>query len=143
MGIAIEVTGLMELEARLASMVRGLKDPTPMLEDMGAYMIQSTSEHFEDEKGPDGEEWELKPSTVQQKQRSGYTKKLQVTGNLKNSLTRNVKGKLLEVGTPEEYGRYLQEGTSKMKAKKFLGVTDEDKRVLEDIAKKHIKRVIG
>lgn len=143
MSASIEITGMAELEAALGKAIRMLENPQPMLTEVGNALVSSTKGRFEQEVDPQGNEWKLKDSTIKQKQKSGFTKKLQRTGNLKNSITRRIATRKLEIGTPLEYGKYLQKGTSKMEGKEFLGVSEEDKQVIEDITEKHVRKAFS
>ena len=62
------------------------------------------------------------------------------TGRLKNSLTHQVDGNVVCVGTNVEYAPYVEYGTSKMEANHFLknavsGHADEYKRIFEEYSK--------
>ncbi len=136
MGISISVNGMTELEIALGKAINSIKT-NKMLNEIGTDLVDSTVERFETESDAEGRVWVNSPAVMAIKRKRGDTKVLAVTGRLKNSITKQVKMKSLKVGTNVEYGKYLQEGTKKMKAKPFLGISDEDKENIKDIVKKH------
>lgn len=50
------------------------------------------------------------------------------SGDLFRSLTMKADQYSVTIGTPEEYGKYLQTGTRKMVARPFLGLSNDDKQ---------------
>ena len=58
------------------------------------------------------------------------------TGNLKNSITHQVKGDEARIGTNTDYGPYQEFGTRKMPAQPYL-------RPAMDITKKEVEEILG
>lgn len=59
------------------------------------------------------------------------------TGTLKNSITHNVEGNIVEIGTNVEYAPFVHSGTSKMEGRPFLqnAVDEHMTEILEYIKK--------
>lgn len=80
--------------------------------------IQSTKE---DPQGNPWRPWSL--ATIKQRQREGNIARglLYRTGNLFRSITYTITGKTTNLISLADYARFLQKGTPKMPARKFLG----------------------
>ncbi|MEX1120877.1 MAG: phage virion morphogenesis protein [Balneolales bacterium] len=66
--------------ARMEDIERNLRDLGPLYAEITEIMLSDISQHFEDEKGPDGPWEDLAPSTKEQRRKKGHWpgKKLQV-----------------------------------------------------------------
>ena len=80
----------------------------------------------------------LASSTIKARTRKGYYpgKMLQVTGALKSSISYEATNEGVSIGVGMEYGKYLQQGTSKMDARPFLVIQEDD---LEEIGQEAIR----
>lgn len=105
-----------------------LGDLTPLMDEIGGILEDSTRKRFNDKQAPNGTSWaNLMPSTQAKK---GNNNILVQSGDLRDDITHHANATSTTVGTPKIYGVYHQFGTSDMKARPFLGLSDEDK---EDI----------
>ncbi len=108
-------------------------DLTPLMQDIGVLVLRSTEHRFESKEDPDGISWEqLAPSTLQTKTNINKKNRANVgilveSGNLEDSFSMQVFQDSVIVGTDEESGKYHQDGTVNMPARRPLGLSDEDK----------------
>ncbi|MFC1142356.1 phage virion morphogenesis protein [Pasteurella multocida] len=111
-----------------------------------AGVLQQESETaFDNERSPTGEKWaDLKPNYKKQRYEKGYDGNiLQVRGDLVNSLNIDYGESFALVGVSEHYGQYHQEGTSKMKARPFLGLGDDGVEEIQHILNNAIRKALS
>jgi phage virion morphogenesis protein len=103
--------------------------------DIGEYMLRQTDNRFRNEEAPDGTPWApLATATLERKARRGKIRKiLQEEGNLRTTLSYRASAQEVELGSIQPYSTYHQFGTSRMVARPFLGVSDEDREEIEAI----------
>lgn len=99
---------------------------------------QETEKAFDNERSPEGEKWAaLNPSYKLNRHARGYDGNiLQVRGDLVASLNIDYGDSFAVIGAAESYGQYHQQGTSKMKARPFLGLGDAGVEEIKDILNK-------
>lgn len=103
-----------------------LGDLTPLMEDIGAVLENSTRQRFADKQAPIGTAWaNLMPNTLKQKDNTGGGI-LVASGNLAQSIAYHADKYSTSVGTSESYGAYHQFGTAHMVARPFLGLSRQD-----------------
>ena len=103
--------------------------------DVAEHVTTNTKLRFRDQKDPDGRPWDpLKPSTrARRKQRS--PKILLLTARLRNSITWNIEGTVIHVGTNVKYARVHNEGSARgaripIPKRKFLGICQDDREYI-------------
>lgn len=97
-----------ELLRNLQGMLDRASSPAPVLKAIGDLMVASADRNFEAEGRP---AWTpLRAATVRRKAKAGHSKILMWSGSLARSLTFQVKGKAVVLGTNVPYGRIHQEG---------------------------------
>lgn len=122
-------------------------DLTPLMQAIGGILETSTRQRFEDEISPNGVAWAiLMPATV--KAKNGFTGILKgspnqgsnsMEGGLMHSIRWEVSSDSLILGTDKPYGKYHQTGTqkangeTKMVARPFLGLSNQDKSDIGDL----------
>ena len=111
------------------------------LEEVGATFAGIAIERIEKTKaGPDGKKWAPWASATRKARRkegSAGTGLLLRTGALRDSITYEVQGNMkVAVKTDNPYAGYLQNGTSKMPARPFLGFGRVEEREMQQIWKK-------
>jgi phage virion morphogenesis protein len=105
-------------------------EPYRLLTVLGNQIRSQTLRHFEREVGPAGKWADLRPATIARK-RGGQGQILSDTGRLRGSISAVIGAHEAEVGTNVFYGKFHQNGTRKMMARPFLGLTDGDRDELE------------
>lgn len=114
---------------------------TPLMQIIGAYEENSTRERFQTKQGPDDIDWgTLMSSTIAAKKNRGGI--LVDYGDLMRSITYHASTSSVAIGTPEEYGKYHQEGTQYMTARKFLGLSDDDETNLLELTNEYLAGVV-
>lgn len=95
----------------------------------GAFVFQDIEQHFRGEEGPDGTWAPRKEPYKSRMERAGYTKLLQVTGNLRQSILPTnmirVTNDSISVFANAPYSGYLDEGTNNMRERPFMWASDE------------------
>lgn len=150
-GAAIEIipSGLEALNGRIDRLLRGLKNPTPMLWDLANAGESQTRRRIEVEKqGPNGERWpEWSPDYAAT--RHGGQSLLESTGALLDSLTAFADAQTAGWGTNVTYAAIHQFGgkagrrqTAEIPARPYLGVSDDNLKELLDIAERWLDRLL-
>ena len=102
---------------------------------------EDAEDAFEAERSPEGKAWqELDPAYKKSRHAQGYDGKiLHRIGTLINSLNIDYGDDFAAVGVSESYGVYHQLGTKKMKARPFLGISEDGVEEIKDILKNAIR----
>lgn len=150
-GAAIEIipSGLEALNGRIDRLLRGLKNPTPLLWDLATRGETQTHQRIvEDKHGPNGEIWP-EWSPAYRATREGDQDKLDATGELINSLTAFADRQTAGWGTNKKYAAIHQFGgkagrhlSAEIPARPYLGVSDENLKELLDIAERWLDRLL-
>ena len=113
-------------------------DLTPLMQAIGSVLEGSTRQRFADKQSPNGVAWAvLMPSTV--KAKNGRSNILVDSGDLIRSITFHATSDSVVIGTDRPYGKYHQTGTkkangnTKMVARPFLGLSEQDKSDIGDL----------
>lgn len=118
-GAAIEIipSGLEALNGRIDRLLRGLKDPKPLLWDLAQAGEEQTKRRLADEKhGPDGERWpEWSPSY--KATRSHEHQPLEDSGDLINSINAFADAQTAGWGTNVKYAATHQFGRDAIPAR--------------------------
>lgn len=111
-----------------------LDDPTPVLRDIGEYMLGSIDLGFQTETAPSGEPWQPNsPYTIALKQREGRIMKvLQSTGAMRGSFNYQISGSQLSLGGSDAKIPKHQFGIGTPK-REILGIRQEDPENIADI----------
>lgn len=160
-GVSIRIDGSDEVGRKLAAAVTLLTDPRPLYDRLGSALVLSTSQRFERGTGSDGNPW---PQSIRVLTQGGKT--MQNTGFLRRSLTHEVSGTGVSVGTNAIYAAVHQFGATirpksksalrfkignrfvtkkqvTIPARPFLGVDQNDAREIEQIARNAIASALG
>lgn len=146
-GIAVKVNiDAAPLKRRIERLLENMTEGAvgQALKACGVVALRSIEKNFREGGRP--QKWaELKPTTVKRKKKTGHTKTLIDSGTLKNSITAEVSGNVLTVGTVVPHARIHQLGGDIQRAKKigmsiiriparpYLVVQDEDKEIFKKI----------
>ena len=138
-----------------------LVEMTPIYEDIGEHMIESTKGRFRAGIAPDGSAWAPKrPSTIERYRRLGdgtLTKPLLgPSRRLSNEIVMSVDQTGVEVGSNLEYSGVMQGGAAKgafgadrhgrpipwgtIPARVWLGISDQDEHSIIDIVDEHLEQ---
>jgi phage gpG-like protein len=99
------------LRRRLMAYAANARDLSAPMEKIGIAGMASTDMRFEREVGPDGQAWAaLAPSTIRRKAKAGRERKLQWSGRLRSSFTRQVTANSVTWGTNLPYANAQQNG---------------------------------
>lgn len=138
-----------------ALLARG-QDMRPVMEDIGALLEESTRERFETQRDPDGTPWAPSSRALRQ---AGPT--LTDTGRLRDSVTRKVTGRQIDVGTnviyaaTHQFGATIRPKTAKglafrigsdfvvtqkveIPARPFLGISQQDQDAIGDLVNDYL-----
>lgn len=133
-----------DLKKKVDSLSRKIANPREYLDLVGQALLEEAHNRIQKKKkGPDGTPWApWASSTAKARRRSGTasTGLLLNSGALDQSLGYKVSGPKVSVSTTSPYARYLQNGTSRMPARPFIGLGKVEERAIESIWKKWIKQ---
>lgn len=111
---------------------------TPLMQAIGSVLEGSTRQRFADKQSPNGVAWAvLMPSTV--KAKNGRSNILVDSGDLIRSITFHASNDSVVIGTDRPYGKYHQtgtkkaNGTTKMVARPWLGLSQQDQFDINDL----------
>ena len=102
----------------------------PLMNEIGSIIYDQIIDSFENERdASDGSPWaELAPSTIQARQRRGYTPitKLRASGRGERAITLSIASNTvrIEIGSDGSYMQYHRTGTAKMPKRDFLPSAD-------------------
>lgn len=112
-GIRIEIDAG-EVDARLSDLAAQAENLQPLMDAIGAYMVQATQRRFERETGPDGQKWpRLSPRTAEKRiggSRRGYDHMLRVKTRLYSSIVYEADPGKVAIGSNMVYAAIQQLG---------------------------------
>jgi phage virion morphogenesis protein len=145
MTIRVDVRGAQEVEAALSRLSTAI-DPVFILDEASALILARMRKRFREEVRPDGIKWKpLKPSTILERIRLGFGPRpiLYRTGHLFRSIQLHADGpKSRAISTDVEYASFLQNGSSNMPARPFLGIGKGDAQLVTALIVKRIRSVL-
>ena len=121
MRFVVSTDGLGEALGTLRLLATKGEDLTPMLDELGQDEVARVVQRFEQSRSPDGTAWQA----LKRPRPRGGDRPLQDTGVLMGSITAQVHGNTLQIGTAIDYAHYHQFGTQHIPARPFLGVSDD------------------
>jgi phage virion morphogenesis protein len=129
--------------AVLNGMAARMANPRPVLAQVGEFMASKVMLGLMDEKDdPDGRAWAAwMPSTREERTKKGNVGLglLWDEGTLLGSIRVQTSAKEVVIGTTMKYGKFLQEGTSKMAARPFIGWSDAEAGMTERFIARYIE----
>ena len=136
MRFVVSTDGLGEALGTLRLLATKGEDLAPMLDELGQDEVARVVQRFEQSRSPDGTTWQaLKQPRRPTKKRPAYVpagqqripgdNPLRDWGVLQGSITAQVHGNTLQIGTATDYAHYHQFGTQHIPARPFLGVSDD------------------
>lgn len=121
MRFVVSTDGLDEALGTLRLLATKSEDLAPMLDELGQDEVARVVQRFEQSRSPDGTAWQA----LKRPRPRGGDRPLQDTGVLMGSITAQVHGNTLQIGTATDYAHYHQFGTQHIPARPFLGVSDD------------------
>ena len=121
MRFVVSTDGLDEALGTLRLLAAKGKNLSPMLDELGRDEEARVLMRFEHGEAPDGTAWQA----LKRPRPRGGDRPLQDTGVLMGSITAQVHGNTLQIGTATDYAHYHQFGTQHIPARPFLGVSDD------------------
>lgn len=122
------------LNAGLAELVANLTDWTPVMEQIGEYLVMSTKERFKKGESPDGVQW-APNSPVTLARKSNSSPLFGRSGDLRNMPAPIAGSDFVAIGSNQVYAAMMQFGGTKARfphlwgnipARPFLGLSPED-----------------
>lgn len=127
----------------LQEMLDRIQNPNAVLESIGKALVTSTKTRIEKTKvSPDGKPfapWALSTLIARKKEGTTALGILHRTGSLSASIVYEVQGRSVIVKSTSPYAGYLQDGTSKMPARPFIGISGQNRGQINLILKNYLK----
>lgn len=136
------ITGGTQVQSSLTMLLRGL-NPTEILDESGAVLLNRVRTRFLSQVSPDGTQWGESHAAKlrQQKGRGGGT--LYDTGRLYHSIQLYANGfNSRMIGTDVPYGVYHQSAIGQIK-REFLGFNNDDRNLVVAIIDRRLAAVDG
>jgi phage virion morphogenesis protein len=139
--LTFQVSGLHEASERLRRLNRSAMDE--LLDQAGAVIASQTRQRIHDEKtAPDGSQW--KPWSVgYARTRRANHSLLMNDGHLHDSITHNIVGGAVEIGSNRAYAAVHQYGHGDIPARPYLGISTQNERELTAVIEDWIDDVLG
>lgn len=143
-----------ELQRTLGALLARARDLRPAMEEIGAMLLASSQQRFQEERGPDGAPWAPLAESTREKRVGGRRSRqrgsaniLRVKGLLAGSLTYLAGSRDVQVGTNKRYAALHQlggtpgmaPGPAAVPARPFLGVSADDEREIGQILLDHLE----
>lgn len=128
------------IAARLRALVDAGEDLEPAFIDIGEGLLNSTHDRWEQQVDPEGNPWEPLDPKYQARKKKNADKILVLEGYMRDTLAYNTTRSSLELGTTvEKYGATHQYGDEErgIPARPYLGFSDDDDQMIEDILLDH------
>lgn len=138
--IDFDLQGEEEIYAALGAVVRQGGNLTDLFQEFGEHLLISHRERWGRQESPDGTPWaELNPK-YQARKKKNQDKILILEGDLLDGLRYQASGEALLFGTDRPYGatHHFGDPNRNIPARPFLGMTDDDKTMLLEIAADHL-----
>lgn len=118
-----------EVRVRLLRVQAKVGDLTPVMKNIGEYLLLATDQRFENEVSPGGVPWQPNSAyTVAKKRAQGrILKVLQSTGRGRASVTYQASKDRVVVGTNVDYMKKHQIG-DKVPKREWLGISEQDRK---------------
>lgn len=139
--ISIDASGLVEIEKAINAISEGIKTGRALL-NVGAVVVSQTRHRIDSEKrDPWGKSWpQWSPEYA--KTRHPNQSLLLSSGLLRDSITYQITRTHVRVGSNRFYSKWLQEGTSRMPERAFLGIGPDDAEEIEQVVIRNIRKLM-
>lgn len=135
-----------QVNEALSRLARRCKDLRPVQDDLGEYFIESTKRRFATKTGPDGVRWAGNADSTQEA-KGKNDPLIGESRRLSNEIHHRIDGSSLSWGSSLVYAGMQQNGGLKsayphlwgnIPARPYLGLSDEDERVVLEILQEHL-----
>lgn len=133
-----------EIAARLRKLVDAGEDLEPAFIDIGEGLLNSTDDRWEQQVDPDGNPWEPLDPKYQARKEKNADKILVLEGFMRDTLAYNTSPNSMEMGTNLIQGATHQFGDDDrgIPARPFLGVSEDDEQMIQDILQDHFEEAL-
>ena len=141
-------------QAALNRLIAAGTDTTPLMKDIGEYLLRTTKDRFVEQKAPNGTPWAALSSATKKRKKRNAEKILTESGILRGQLTFQVGPDSVLVGSPTIYAGTHQFGASKgaygttskgapipwgdIPARPFLGLSGDDATEIEALVNRYV-----
>ena len=146
-----------EVQRAFKQLERAVKNTKPIMNAVGTALVEGTHQRFEREVGPDGVAWaSLNSGYAAGKRGPGILRESGMRGGLMGSITRKASKDTVEVGTNKVYaaihqfggtissksggylsfaigGQFVRVRSVTIKARPFIGISQEDERNVAEV----------
>lgn len=137
MGTKIDIKNIEQFIARLENKTPFLNDVAKLLKAKAVNRITTTKI---DPYGKAWPQWAVATARARAKRGTAGRGLLYESGRLSNGITAEVQGNQAIVGVQGvPYASFLQNGTNKMPARKFLGISQQDEVQIKTMLVKYLK----
>ena len=129
-----------EIQAALGAVVRQGSNLTDVFADFGEHLLISHRERWDRQEAPDGTPWVPLSPKYQATKKKNADKILVLEGYMRDQLTYQVSPNSLQFGSNKIQAASHQFGDPDrgIPAREHLGMTDDDKTMLLEIASEHL-----
>jgi len=128
----------------ISALIRNLQRPQPLMQRIADHLVASTRARIRTTKtSPDGTPWRpWAPATADARTADGSAVfgLLFRTGFLYQSIQASVQGTQVTVFSDAPYAKHLQQGTTRMPARPFLGISQGDQDAIMGFVDRYILR---
>jgi len=139
----VQVSG--DVQAYIDEKLAALADPKviqDILDESQALMLNRIRTRFLNTEDTDGNQWEVSEAARRRLLKGMGGKTLFDKGNLFHSIQAFIAPPDERIiGSDIPYGKYHQYGTSKLPVREFLGIGDEDIKLIEALVLRRVKEV--
>jgi phage gpG-like protein len=140
--IQIEVDGFDVLGAVVQKL--GAFNETAAVDEASALLLNKIRTRFLSQVDPNGQPWIVSKAALIREKLGIGGGTLYDTGNLFHSLQLySISPNERAIGTDVPYAGYLNDGTVKMPAREFMGLSDVDVSLAESVVVKRIQELLG
>lgn len=133
-----------DVQSAIGNIRSKVENPRAMMQEIGDIIAEDIKNIImKRNESPDGKPWApWRPSTAKARERKGNAKQglLWDSGRLLRSIKSQVIGShnTVQIGTDIPYAGYLNNGTSKMSARPFLGVSARAKKGINEAIEQYL-----
>jgi phage virion morphogenesis protein len=154
---SLKISGSESAVKRLSLLAAKAKNLRPAQRAIGEYMLLQSRTRFDLSQAPSGAAWKpLAEATIRAKERSKNRKQrrgakklykrtranpsdiLKDTFTLRDTITYQIEGAELAIGSSLKYAKYHQLGTGRAPKREFLGVNQADRQEIKRIVADHL-----
>ena len=157
--ISIDVVGIDDVERRLGRLADAGRDLTPLMADIGEYLVRTTKDRFRDQEAPDGTPWAPLSESTRRRKKINKDRILTREGYLGGTIAFRASPDEVLVGSNLIYAGTHQFGAEKgafgstsrgspipwgdIPARPFLGLSDADADEIREIVADYLLGAVG